>query len=120
MLRHLLYGFPYLLYLAEAQFGLVEQDEMLVEVAIAIQYVAFSIEIRVTTSASCLLNIVFQRVRNVIMHHKSHVILIHSHTESRSGNDDFYPVIHESLLIANFLLRLHLSIVRQCLEAVAR
>ena len=59
---HILHGLPYLLYLTDAQFGLVEQYEMLVEVAIAIEHKASCLQVWVAPGSSCLLHIILKRV----------------------------------------------------------
>ena len=111
---------PYLIDLTDTQLGLVEENKMLVEVPVAIEHKAFSLQLRVAAGTACLLHIVFERVGNVVMHYKPHVFLVDAHPERRGGDDDAHTVAHESILIGSFLVRLHLSIERQCLITVAR
>ena len=74
-------SFPYLLYLADAQFGLVEQDKVLVQVLVAIEYIAFGIEVWISSGTSSLLYIVLQRVGDVVVDNQTHIALIDTHTE---------------------------------------
>ena len=106
-------GIPYLLYLADAQLGLVEQDEVLVQVLIAIEYIAFGIEVWISSCTSCLLYIVLQRVGDVVVDNQPHIALIYSHTEGGGGNDDSYLVAHEGILIVYLLIGIHLAIIGQ-------
>ena len=119
LLGHLLDSFPYLLYFADTKFCLVEEYEMLVQVGIAIQHEASCLKMRITSGTSCLLHIVLQRIRNVIMHHQSHIALIHTHTKGRCGYDDTNLIGHEGILIGYLVIGIHLSVERQCPISIA-
>ena len=106
-------GFPYLLYLADAQFGLVKQDEVLIQVLVAIEYIAFGIEVWVSSCTSSLLYIVLQRVGDVVVDNQPHIALIYSHAEGGGGNDDSYLIAHEGILIVYLLIGIHLAIIGQ-------
>ena len=56
----ILNGRPNLLDLADAYLGLVQQNEMLVQVIIVVQNIAFGSSFGVTTSTTRFLNIVFE------------------------------------------------------------
>ena len=112
-------GFPNLLYLTDAQFGLVEEDEMFVEVVVAVEYEAAGVQMRVSSGTSCLLHIVLQRVGDVVMHYQAHIALIYSHAEGRGGYDDAHLVVHERLLVLYLFVGIHLAVIGQCLHAVA-
>ena len=117
--RNRLDGFPYLLNLADTELGLVQQDKVLIEVAIGIEHIAFCLHIRITPSAPSFLHIVFQRVTDIIVNHQTYVFLVNPHSESRSGNNHFYLTTHEGILVLNFVCRLHLAVVGQCPYAVS-
>ena len=64
---HTLFGkvfhsLPNLLYLADAQFCLVQQYEMLVKVVVTVKHIAACVEAGVTTGTPGFLHIVLQRV----------------------------------------------------------
>ncbi len=118
--RKALHRPPHLLYLADAQFCLVEQDEMLVEVFVAVKHEAPSLQPRVPAGAPCLLHVVLQRCRNVVVYHQFHVALVHPHAERRGGDDYVYLSAHKGVLVVYLFLRVHLAVVWQCLHAVAR
>ena len=113
LLGKILNGFPYLLYLADAQLGLVEQDEVLIQVLVAIEYIAFGIEVWISSCTSSLLYIVLQRVGDVVMDNKTHIALIYSHTEGGGGDDDSNLIAHEGILIVYLLIGIHLAIIGQ-------
>ena len=106
-------GIPYLLYLADAQFCLVEQDEVLVQVLVAIKYIAFGIEVWISSCTSSLLYIVLQRVGDVVVNNQTHIALIYTHTEGGGGNDDANLIAHEGILIVYLLIGIHLAIIGQ-------
>ena len=113
LLGKILNGFPYLLYLADAQLGLVEQNEVLVQVLVAIEYIAFGIEVWVSSCTSCLLYIVLQRVGDVVVDNQPNIALIYSHAEGGGGNDDSNLIVHEGILIVYLLIGIHLAIIGQ-------
>lgn len=53
----------------------------------------------VTTCSACLLIVVFKIFRHIIMHHKAHIGLINSHSESIGCNNQIASVINEIVLI---------------------
>ena len=57
-----LYGLPHLLYLTNTEFCLIEQNEMLVKVVVAVQNKALCRKIRVASCTSCLLHVVLKRI----------------------------------------------------------
>ena len=106
-------GFPYLLDLAHAQFGLIQEDEMLVQILVIEQDIALRLEGLIPSGTAGFLDIVFQRVGDIKVDHKAHVLFVHAHTECRGGNDDLYFVPQEGFLIGNFLAAFHLTVVGQ-------
>ena len=92
---------------------------MLVQVVVIVKHITTCAEARVTTCPACFLNVVFQRIGNVIMYHKADIFLVYSHTECRRSYDDVYLVVHESVLVGIFFISFHLAIERQCLVTVA-
>ena len=101
------------MYLADTQFGLVEQNEVLIQVLIAIEYIAFGIEVWVSSCTSCLLYIVLQRVGDVVVDNQPHIALIYSHAEGGGGNDDSNLIAHEGILIVYLLISIHFAIIGQ-------
>ena len=101
------------MYLANAQFGLVEQDEVLVQVLVAIEYIAFGIKLWISSCTSCLLNIVLQRVGDVVVDNQPHIALIYTHAEGGGGDDDSNLIAHEGILIVYLLISIHLAIIGQ-------
>ena len=118
--RHIFHCLPHLLYLAYAQLCLIQQDEMLVKVVVAIKHVAARAELRVSAGASGFLHIVLQRVGYVVMHHESHILLVNTHTERRCSHNHAHLVFHKSVLIGGLRLRVHLTVERQRPVSVAR
>ena len=92
---------------------------MLLQIAIAIQHIAFCAKAWITSCASCLLNIIFQRVGYVVVNHQSYVFLIYAHTKRRGSNNDAHAIVHEGFLVVCLFVGLHLSVERQCLETIA-
>ncbi len=91
---------------------------MFVEIGVAVKHEATSLKMRVASGAPGLLYIIFQGTGNVIVNHESHVLFVHSHAESRGGDNDAHLVCHESVLIGNFFVSLHFSVERQSLETI--
>ena len=86
---------------------------MLVQVLIAIEYIAFGIEVWVSSCTSSLLYIVLQRVGDVVVDNQPHIALIYSHAEGGGGNDDSNLIAHEGILIVYLLIGIHLAIIGQ-------
>ena len=91
---------------------------MLVQVLVAIEYIAFGIEVWVSSCTSCLLYIVLQRVGDVVVDNQPHIALIYSHAEGGGGNDDSNLIAHEGILIVYLLIGIHLAIIGQGRYAV--
>ena len=86
---------------------------MLVQVLVAIEYIAFGIEVWVSSCTSCLLYIVLQRVGDVVVDNQPNIALIYSHAEGGGGNDDSNLIVHEGILIVYLLIGIHLAIIGQ-------
>ena len=116
---HIFHSLPYLLYLAYAQLGLVQQYKVFVKVVIGVQNKASGIQMWVSTRTPCLLHIVLQRIRNVIVHHQANVAFVHSHTKGRCCNN--YPNLfaHKRFLIGHLIVRIHLSVKWQGLIPIS-
>ena len=112
------HGFPYLLYLTDAQLCLIEHDEMLVQVVVAIQHIAARAEARVAPGPAGLLHVVLQGVRYVVVHHEADILLVNAHPKGRRGHDGTHPPVHESILVGNLFLRFHPPMKRQCLVTI--
>ena len=54
------HGFPHLLDFADAEFGLIEKDEMLVQVLVAIKYKTTGVKLRVASRTSGFLHVILQ------------------------------------------------------------
>ena len=93
---------------------------MLVEVVVAVEHIALRLKRRIAPRAPGLLNVVLQRVGDVVVYDKSDVLLVHAHAESRRRNNDLHFVADEGVLILNLLGGLHLPVERQCRETVVR
>ena len=92
---------------------MVEQDEVLVQVLVAIEYIAFGIKLWISSCTSCLLNIVLQRVGDVVVDNQPHIALIYTHAEGGGGDDDSNLIAHEGILIVYLLISIHLAIIGQ-------
>ena len=75
---------------------------------------------RITPRSSCLLYIVFKRIRDIIMYYQTYIFLIDSHTKSRCSHNHTHPIIHERILIGYFFIRIHLAIKRQSNKSITR
>ena len=81
VVRGFLHGLPHLLYLADAQLCLVEQNEMFVKVVVGVEHKAAGRQRRVASGASGFLHIVLERVGNVVVDHQPHIALVYAHAE---------------------------------------
>ena len=113
-------GAPDLLDFAQAQLGLVEQDEVLVQVLVAVEHVALGGGLRVAAGTAGLLDVVFERVGDVVVHHQAHVLLVHAHAEGGRGDDGADFVEDEGVLVRDLLGGVHLAVERQRGDAVPR
>ena len=86
---------------------------MLVQVLVAIEYIAFGIEVWISSCTSCFLYIVLQRVGDVVVDNQPNIALIYSHAEGGGGNDDSNLIVHEGILIVYLLIGIHLAIIGQ-------
>ena len=86
---------------------------MLVQVLVTIEYIAFGIEVWISSCTSCLLYIVLQRVGDVVVDNQPHIAFIYTHTEGGGGNDDSNLIAHEGILIVYLLISIHLAIIGQ-------
>ena len=77
----LLDGFPHLLNLTDAQLGLIEEYEVLVEVAVCKQHEALGLHLRISSCTARFLDIVLQRVADVVVNHQSYIFLVYAHTK---------------------------------------
>ena len=118
--RHILHRLPHLLDFTDTQLRLIQQNKMLIQVIVTVKHVTACVKMRVTPGPAGFLHIVLQRIGNIVMHHQSHILLVHSHSESRRRHDDAHLVAHERILVGNLLVGIHLSVERQRLIAVAR
>ena len=75
---------------------------MFIQVIVTIKYITTCAKTWVTTGPACFLNVVFQRIGNIIMYHETYVFLIDSHTKCRCSHNDMYLIIHKGILIGVF------------------
>ena len=92
---------------------------MLVQIIVIIKHITTCAKIGVTACPACLLNIILQRIGNVIMYHKTDIFLVHSHAKCGCGHNDVYLIVHESVLVGYFFIGFHFPIERECLVTVA-
>ena len=107
-------GFPNLLDFADAQFGLIEKNEVLVQIAIIVKHEAFGLHFGVAPGTTRLLHIVLQRVTDVIVNDQSNIFLVNTHAKSRSGHNHLCVTTHKSILVLYLLVGFHLTIEWQC------
>ena len=55
---------------------------MLIQIIVTIKHIATGTEVRVATGSPCLLHIILQRIRNIVVHHQTDIFLIDSHAKS--------------------------------------
>ena len=111
-------GFPHLLDFADAELGLVEEKEVLVEVVVAVEHVAGGFGMGVASCASGFLDVVFERVADVEVYHQPYVSFVHPHAKGVGGYDDLHLVFHEGLLVLNLFCSLHAAIEGERRDAV--
>ncbi len=75
------------------------------------QHIALCLQILVPAGASCLLHVVFQRIRYIIVDDQLNVWLIHTHAKSGGRHHHLHLVADKSILIRLFLGLVHLSII---------
>ena len=88
------------------QILLIEEDE------------TFGIQIRIPSGASGLLNVVFQRGRNIVVNDQADVGLVDAHAEGVRRRHDPHPVGEEGILVPDFGFGVHLPVVGQGGKAV--
>ena len=86
---------------------------MFIQIVVVIQDIARSLDVRITPCTPRLLHIVLQRIGNLIMHHQAHILLIHAHTKSGGGHDTSHLIIDKGILVTDFIVRIHLPMIRQ-------
>ena len=91
---------------------------MLVKVAVIIEDVAFGFAFWVASGTSCFLNVIFQRVGNVIVNHHAHVFLVDTHAKGGCGHHGHHPVGNEIVLVGDFLVGVHFTVKRQSLDSI--
>ena len=79
--RKFLDSTPDLVYLAQSEFSLVKEDEVFVKVVVIIKDVAFRLRVDITPRPSRFLNIILQRIRNLVVDNQTDIALVHSHPE---------------------------------------
>ena len=92
---------------------------MLVQIVVAEQNVALGVELRVTSGASGLLHVILQRVGNVIVDHHAHILFIYSHAERGCCHDGPHLVVHEGILVGDFVVGIHFAVEGQRGKTVA-
>ena len=92
---------------------------MLIEVVVSIQHKALGLHLWVTSSSPCFLDIVLQRVTDIIVHYQAHVFLVNPHSKRRGGDNHLYLAAHEGILVFHLLGSIHLAVIGQCPYAVA-
>ena len=100
--HHLFERFPYLLDFVFMNAALVEHDEMLVQIAGMIERKTFRLYARVASCPPCFLDVVFQRIRNLVMHHQTHVFFVHAHAEGGSRHHNLRFTADKAILMGNF------------------
>ena len=92
---------------------------MLVQIIVTVKHITTCAKTGITTSSSCFLYIILQRIGNIIMYHQPDIFLIDSHAECGCGHNDVYLIVHESILVGNFFIGFHFPIEGECLVTVA-
>ena len=91
---------------------------MLVQIIVTVKHITTCAKTRITTCPASFLYIILQRIGNIIMHYKTDIFLIDSHTKCRRGHDDVCLIVHKSILVGNFFIGFHFPIERECLVTV--
>ena len=93
---------------------------MLRQILLIEKHIAVRIYMLVPTCTTGFLHIVFKGIRYLIMDHKPHIALVHTHPESRGRHN--YPCIatHERILVGRLLVRLHLAVICPGSKSVLR
>ena len=79
--RKFLDSAPDLVYLAQSEFSLVQKYEVFVKVIVIVKDVAFRLRVDITSRPSRFLNIILQRIRNLVVDNQTDIALVHSHPE---------------------------------------
>ena len=93
---------------------------MLVEVVVAVEHITLRLKRRIAPRAPGFLDIVLQRIGDVVVDDKADVLLVHTHAKSRRCDNDLHFVANESVLVFNLFGGLHLPVERQCRDTVVR
>ena len=72
---------PDLVYLAQSELCLVQEDEVFVKVIVIIKDVTLRLRVDITPRPSRFLNIILQRIRNLVVDNQTDIALVHSHPE---------------------------------------
>ena len=91
---------------------------MLVQVGVAVKHIAFRLHLGVAAGSSCFLDIVLQRIANVVVYHQPHILLVHAHPKCRSGHNDTCLSSHECILILHFCFGIHPAVEGECHDSV--
>ncbi len=81
--------FPDLLYLLDGQLCLIQEDKVFIKVLFVIEDKAISNYVFITTCPACFLDIVFERIGYLIVHHHANILFIYPHSECGGGNHDW-------------------------------
>ena len=93
---------------------------MLVQIVVIIQHVAFCLHTRVTSRTSCFLNVIFERIGDIVVDNELDVFLVNTHTESGRCNDRLDLISDERILIGDLFVCIHSAVEWLCRESVAR
>ena len=85
---------------------------MFVQIIVTIKHIATCTEAGITTGSACFLNVVLQRIGNIIMYHKTDIFLINPHAKCRRSHNDVHLIVHEGILVGNFFISFHFTIER--------
>ena len=92
---------------------------MLIQIVVVEQDVALRRNGRVPAGAARLLDVVFQRVGDIVVDHQPHVLFIHAHPKSGGCDDDPDLSPDEGVLVGDLVCGIHLPVVRPSGKAVA-
>ncbi len=110
VLGQILDRLPNLLNLTDTEFRLVQQHKMLVQIPVLKQHIALCLQILVSARAPCLLHIIFQRVRYIIVYHQLDIGFVHPHAKGGGCHHHLNFIADKSILIHLFLCLVHLSV----------
>ena len=79
--RKFLDSAPVLVYLTQGELRLIQKYEVFVKVVVIVKDVAFRLRVDITSRPSRFLNIILQRIRNLVVDNQTDIALVHSHPE---------------------------------------